>query len=181
MVLLEGTTAFSPLEILGGVGTAGNCLHARKLVDARSFHFVVWMPVYKSRSTFHQHKGLVLFQSAHHCMMECIFCHSFIEAFVIIVIAWITVPGNHIQGWRHFAVIQTVIKHHKVCGHWNVRGDFFQNLYFRIHEIIHVPGSKAPPLQIQPHNTAFAVCKRRFHLVEIIVAVTPEGCPPCLI
>ena len=181
MVLLEGTTAFSPLEILGGVGTAGNCLHARKLVDARSFYFIIRMPVYQPRCTFHQHKGLVLFQPAHHCVMKPIFCHGFIQAFIIIVVLWIAVPGDHIQKRCHFSVIKTIVKHHKICCHRDIRGNLFEYLNFRIHKIIHIPGSKSFPLQVQPHNTAFTICKWRLNLIKIIVTMTPEGCPPCLI
>ena len=109
VVLFKGATAFAPLEVLDGVGAAGCGLQAGQFVDSGAFDFVARMPVHQAGGAFHQHEGFIFFHGAHDCMVEGVVCHGVKQGFFVVVEFRVAVPGDDIQFFCHFAVIQAVI------------------------------------------------------------------------
>ena len=181
VILFKWASALSPLEILDCIRTAGDCVVWEQSVYARSLQLVVWMPVYKPRSTLHKHERFVLLHGSHNRVVKCILAHDIRKTLVVIVESRVWIPWDHIQLLCHRSVVETVIELHKVGSYRYFRGEFTEERYLWFHVIVHVPCGKSLPFEVQPHDTEITIFVWRLNLWEAVVWVTPEGGPPCFV
>jgi hypothetical protein len=93
----------------------------------------------------------------------------------------VTVPADKIQLSLQLVVVQSGEVLHQVRGNGHIGGPLAQDRRFAVYIVHHVPGGKAPPIQLQAVQALLPVIKRRLHLVKAVVVVAPEASPPGMV
>ena len=165
------TAALPHLEIQHTVRSMRNRLQRRGLQHARFFQLADGLPVCRGRTALHQIKRLFL-NAPHNVVLHarirrCYRLRLFVPGRII-------VPGHKVNHICKLVVIQSLKIVHHIDGGRLLCPRIPQRFDFPFYKICGLICHKPFPVQVQSVQRRISFRGRTFHLIEVLVRMTPE-------
>ena len=93
----------------------------------------------------------------------------------------VSIPGNHINFFCNFKVIQTSEIMHQICGCRKCASTLSQRGNLLMNEVCCLMSNKTFPVQVQCMKLCLTNFRRTFNLIKTVVSMAPECCAPLII
>ena len=176
--LLGSAAALADLEIKGSLTAVGYGLHGLGKENARLFQLADALPVRGGGAGLHLEEGFLL-KGTHEVM-----AHGVVPGdgdILLLSPGRISVPGNHVDVFRHLEIIETVKVVHQVGCHRKTASCIANSFDLPAHEIAGLMGDKAFPVKIQGVKLSLADLRGALDIIKALVGMAPESRTPAAV